>query len=164
MHLHKYHVGPFNSTCTFLSFHVHISWKLMTPIISTVTQAKILSVPLNLIYPFIPSHRILGRIHSVSYVFLQSVLSSVFHCQRLSSPSSFFSLSTAGLRNFHSSRKSSSKPCLYLCSPTQSSVTAAMDSSHILPGLPTTGFWDSAWGLSLTTEAHVALVWDTPQY
>lgn len=52
--------------------------------------------------------RIAGFILSVSYIFPQSVLSSVSHCQRLPSPSLLLFLSTAGPQDFHSSRKPSS--------------------------------------------------------
>lgn len=151
--------------------------KLVTLIISLVTQAKMLTTSLVPTHCFTQFHRISGCIHSVSTYFsnLSSPLyPTVKDCQVHQCPSPYQQ------QAFQTSVLLGNPPLMlhpYPLRPAQRSAAAMVDSSHILPGLPTSGRKAehasvarespeslSASGLSLDTEACSALVWNRPQY
>lgn len=146
------------------SLLVHIPWKVMTLITSLVTQAKMLSVPLDPTYSFTPSlgSQALCFLSPTYFPNLSSLLyPTVRDCQvhRCSS-----SCLQRALKTSIPPGNPPLLPCPHLLSPTQRSVAAAVDSSPILLDLPISNSWASIWGCSLATEACSALVWDRPQY
>lgn len=122
------------------SLLMHTFPKLVTLIISLVTQAKMLTVSLVPTHCFTRFHRISGCIHSVSTYFsnLSSPLYPTFkNCQVHQCPSPYqqqaFQTSILG------------NPSLmlhpYPFLPVQRSAATVVDSSCILSGLPTSSSW-----------------------